>query len=63
VLEFVAAGLSNEVIAERLVLSVRSVERHLSNAYAKLGVSGEAARAAAAVAFVGLRGPSGQYRT
>ena len=48
VLGLVAAGLDNEEIAARLHLSVRTVERHLSNIYAKLGVSGKAARAAAA---------------
>ena len=48
VLELVAAGLTNEAIAERLYLSVRTVERHLSNVYAKLRVSGKAGRAAAA---------------
>ena len=42
VLELVAAGSTNEAIAERLYLSVRTVERHLSNIYAKLGVSGKA---------------------
>jgi pimeloyl-ACP methyl ester carboxylesterase/DNA-binding CsgD family transcriptional regulator len=48
VMELVAEGLSNEEIAERLFLSVRTVERHLSNVYVKLRVSGKAARAAAA---------------
>ena len=43
VMRLVAEGLSNEQIAERLVLSVRTVERHLSNVYAKLRVSGKAA--------------------
>jgi pimeloyl-ACP methyl ester carboxylesterase/DNA-binding CsgD family transcriptional regulator len=51
VLELVAEGLSNEQIGERLVLSVRTVERHLSNIYAKLRISGKAARAAAAVRY------------
>ncbi len=51
VLELVAAGLTNEAIAERLYLSVRTVERHLSNVYTKLRVSGKAGRAAAAARF------------
>jgi pimeloyl-ACP methyl ester carboxylesterase/DNA-binding CsgD family transcriptional regulator len=52
ILGLVAEGLSNEEIAERLVLSVRTVERHLSNSYVKLRVSGKAARAAAAARYV-----------
>ena len=36
---------------DALFISVRTVERHLSNVYVKLGVSGKAARAAAAARF------------
>jgi pimeloyl-ACP methyl ester carboxylesterase/DNA-binding CsgD family transcriptional regulator len=55
VLALVAAGLTNEEIGERLYLSVRTVERHLSNVYAKLRISGKAARAAAAAQYSASR--------
>lgn len=48
VLRLAANGLTNDAIADELVLSSRTVERHLSNAYAKLGQSGRTGRAAAA---------------
>jgi pimeloyl-ACP methyl ester carboxylesterase/DNA-binding CsgD family transcriptional regulator len=56
VLELVADGLSNEEIAARLYLSTRTVERHLSNVYKKLGLSGKAARAAVAARVSQLSG-------
>ena len=57
VLRLAADGRSNDEIALELALSVRTVERHLSNAYGKLGVSGKAARAAAVASL--LRGRVG----
>lgn len=47
VLRLAAQGHDNAAIAESLTLSVRTVERHLQNAYLKLGVQGKSARAAA----------------
>lgn len=47
ILRLAAGGLDNDAIAAELVLSVRTVERHLQNAYAKLGLQGRTARTAA----------------
>ena len=47
VLRLLASGRSNEEIAADLVLSVRTVETHVAHVYAKIGVSGRSARAAA----------------
>ena len=46
VLRLVAAGETNKVIAADLVLSERTVDRHVSNIFAKLGVSSRAAATA-----------------
>jgi len=45
VLRLIADGKNNEDIAEKLFLSVRTVEKHLTNIYSKVGVSGKSARA------------------
>lgn len=47
ILGLVARGMSNDQIADRLVLSVRTVEQHLANLYPKIGVAGRTARVAA----------------
>ncbi|HEY3613051.1 MAG TPA: LuxR C-terminal-related transcriptional regulator, partial [Gaiellales bacterium] len=47
VLRLLASGRSNDAIAAELVVSVRTVERHVENIYGKIGVSGRTARAAA----------------
>jgi DNA-binding CsgD family transcriptional regulator len=46
VLRMVAAGETNKAIAAELVLSERTVDRHVSNIFAKLGVSSRAAATA-----------------
>jgi len=46
VLRLVAEGCTNAAVADRLVLSVRTVERHLLNVYTKLGIRGRTEAAA-----------------
>jgi len=46
VLRLVAAGRTNKAIAAELILSERTVDRHVSNIFAKLGVSSRAAATA-----------------
>lgn len=47
VLRLIAAGKSNQEIAWELVLSLRTVERHIANIYQKIGATGRTARATA----------------
>ena len=55
ILALVAAGKSNRVIAEELVISQKTVARHLSNIFTKLGLPSRTA--AAAYAFEHQLGP------
>jgi DNA-binding NarL/FixJ family response regulator len=48
VLSLVATGITNRAIAEQLVISERTVARHVANIFAKLGVSSRAAATALA---------------
>jgi ATP/maltotriose-dependent transcriptional regulator MalT len=50
VLRLACRGLSNREVAARLVISVKTVGRHLENTYAKIGVSSRASAALFAVA-------------
>jgi DNA-binding NarL/FixJ family response regulator len=43
VLRLVAQGLTNEQVAERLVISARTVDTHLTAIYSKIGVSSRVA--------------------
>ena len=56
VLRLIAAGRTNQEIAAELTLSVRTVERHAENLYARLGVRGRLDAAAFALRH-GLAGP------
>jgi len=47
VLRLIAVGKSNQEISQELVMSPRTVERHISNIYAKIGATGKVARATA----------------
>jgi ATP/maltotriose-dependent transcriptional regulator MalT len=53
VLGLIAQGRSNQQIADALVLSIRTVERHISNIYGKIGAEGPGARAAATAYALG----------
>jgi LuxR family maltose regulon positive regulatory protein len=58
ILELLAAGLTNREIAQRLVLSARTVETHVARVTGKLGVNSRARAVARAVAL-GIVAPAG----
>ncbi len=41
-LRFIAIGKSSREVAEELVLSIRTVERHITNIYGKINARGRA---------------------
>ena len=45
-LRVVATGATNREVADRLIISEKTVARHVSNIFAKLGVSSRAAATA-----------------
>jgi DNA-binding NarL/FixJ family response regulator len=58
VLELMAEGLSNSGIAERLVISLGAVEKHISNVFTKLSLEHESAahrRVLAVLTYLGQR--------
>ena len=55
-LSWVAKGATNREVALAMVLSEKTVGRHLANIYAKLGVSSRTAAVAWAFDHLGLHG-------
>ncbi|WHU46711.1 alpha/beta fold hydrolase [Gordonia sp. L191] len=53
VIRLVGRGIDNSQIARELSISVRTVERHLTSIYTKLGLRGRSARAAAVARLLG----------
>ncbi|MFC9918729.1 alpha/beta fold hydrolase [Agromyces binzhouensis] len=62
ILQFLSSGRSNAQIAAGESLSVRTVERHVSNIYRKLHLTGPTSRTRAAVMYVRQRGTTHSIR-
>jgi DNA-binding CsgD family transcriptional regulator len=60
VLRLVAGGLTNKEMAERLVLSVPTIHRHIANIYAKIGARGRADATAYTLNHDLADGPAGR---
>jgi DNA-binding NarL/FixJ family response regulator len=58
VIALVATGRTNRAIAERLGISEKTVARHLSNIFTKLGLSSRAAATAYAYEHGLVQGPA-----
>lgn len=58
ILELLAAGLTNREIAQRLIVSARTVETHVARITGKLGVNSRARAVARAVSLGIVAGPS-----
>jgi len=62
VLQLMAEGLSNQGIADRLVVTERAVEKHVTNIFGKLDLPAtddDHRRVLAVLAYLGAGGPAG----
>ena len=62
VISMVAKGLQTKQVGHRLGISAKSADRHLQNAYAKMGVSTRAAAALLPCSTASSPGMNSRYR-